>query len=165
MKDFLHKIFRTLLGLLGFACVFACDGKDNVENSDDLPLPEPEYGPPFVTFRLQGVVVDEDDESPVKGVKAVSALYYTYEENGKQKVELHEREEAEVDDDGNFLIRGDGFECPNAVLLKDLDESEDGHYKDTLHIVEPVLLEDYAHGAEGLVLKMKSVSEDNTIEE
>lgn len=167
MKVTFSRIACWFLGLLGFAAVYACDEKADIDGNpskdpyeDDLPAPE--YGGPYTSYHLKGKVVDEDNGASVCGVKATLGVAFTYEEQGVIKTRFIEVEPGyDVDDDGGFLIEGSDIDSPNAILLSDPDPHSDGHYKDTLHVLDPALQEGVSIVAEDLVLKMKNIGNEN----
>lgn len=165
MKFTFHRIACWCLGFLGFAAFHACDEKadDNITKDpyeDDVPAPE--YGAPYTRYRFKGKVVDEDHNGAVCGVKATLGLAVPYEDQGVRKTSFIEIDPGcGVDDDGGFLIEGSFIDIPNAILLSDPDPLADGHYKDTLHVLDPGLLEDMTMGAEDLELKMKNIGNGN----
>lgn len=66
MKNFILNLCRTLLGILGFSFVSACDG----EGASPIPMygvPAPEYGSPYAEYFVKGKVTDEAG-NPIKGI-------------------------------------------------------------------------------------------------
>lgn len=167
MRFTFHRIACWCLGFLGFAAFHACDEKADINDNaskdpyeDDAPALE--YGAPYTRYRFKGKVVDEDHNGAVCGVKATLGLAVPYEDQGVRKTSFIEIDpECGVDDDGGFLIEGSFIDIPNAILLSDPDPLADGHYKDTLHVLDPGLLEDMTMGAEDLELKMKNIGNGN----
>ena len=160
MKFTLRQIACWCLGFLGFAVFHACDGASNDPYEDDLP--EPAYGPPYTMYRFKGKVVDEDHNGAVCGVNATLGIAVPYEDQGIRKTRFFEVDPGcGVDDNGGFLIEGSFIDIPNAILLSDPDPHTDGHYKDTLHVLDPDLLEEMSIGAEDLLLKMKNIDNGN----
>ena len=160
MKFTLRQIACWCLGFLGFAVFHACDGASNDPYEDDVPALE--YGAPYTRYRFKGKVVDEDHNGAVCGVNATLGIAVPYEDQGIRKTRFFEVDPGcGVDDNGGFLIEGSFIDIPNAILLSDPDPLADGHYKDTLHVLDPGLLEDMTMGAEDLELKMKNIGNGN----
>ena len=76
---FILNLCRTLLGILGFSFVSACDG----EGASPIPMygvPAPEYGSPYAEYFVKGKVTDEAG-NPIKGIAVTVPDEYadTYE--------------------------------------------------------------------------------------
>jgi len=94
-------LISALLALLGFSC----------GNGRELPV---EYGTPKATYKAKGVVVSEEDNSPIKGICA----QFT---SGSNTVY--------TGGNGSFSLEGDEFPRQKLyVKLIDVDGEENGSF-------------------------------------
>lgn len=131
MKEFMLKLSRWFLALMGLGGAFSCNG---------LFVGRDEYGTPYSTFQVKGKVVDSESGAPVKGVTMTPCHTYSDVDENGVKVEVHQPmdEGVEVDDKGTFVIGGTSYSADTSlsVLLHDEDPETDGHYKDSVYVVE-----------------------------
>jgi putative lipoprotein (rSAM/lipoprotein system) len=88
----ISKIYRilisALLALLGFSC-----GKF-INNGYG------EYGMPSATYKAKGIVVSEEDDSPIEGIRTVLKI---------DRDAIYDMDTAHTDNNGFFSLRGDEF--------------------------------------------------------
>lgn len=109
MKNLILNLCRTLLGILGFSFVSACDG----EGTSPIPMygVPVEYGSPYAEYFVKGKVTD-DAGKPIKGIavtvpdKSVDTVFTSadgsYELNGGFfPVETIDVKFTDVDDEEN----------------------------------------------------------------
>lgn len=123
MKETVLKLFRWFLALMGLGGAFSCSGQF---------IGRDEYGTPYSTFQIKGKVVDSESGAPVKGVTIVQCHAYS------DVYEPVHGGEVEVDDKGTFVINGRSYfgDASLPVFLHDEDPEADGHYKDSVYVVE-----------------------------
>jgi putative lipoprotein (rSAM/lipoprotein system) len=98
-------IISALLALLGFSCGIIRETAS-------------EYGSPSATYKAKGVVVSEETDSPIEGIKAEF-------ERGVYGIGTT----AYTDSTGSFSLRGDDFPRQKRyVILTDIDGEENGLY-------------------------------------
>ena len=110
MKNFILNLCRTLLGILGFSFVSACDG----EGTSPVPMygVPVEYGSPYAEYFVKGKVTD-DAGKPIKGIavtgpdKSVDTVFTSA--------------------DGSYELNGDFFPVETIdVKFTDVDDEENG---------------------------------------
>lgn len=110
MKNFILNLCRTLLGILGFSFVSACDG----EGTSPVPMygVPAEYGSPYAEYFVKGKVTD-DAGKPIKGIavtgpdKSVDTVFTSA--------------------DGSYELNGDFFPVETIdVKFTDVDDEENG---------------------------------------
>lgn len=110
MKNFILNLCKTLLGILGFSFVSACDG----EGTSPVPMygVPVEYGSPYAEYFVKGKVTD-DAGKPIKGIavtgpdKSVDTVFTSA--------------------DGSYELNGDFFPVETIdVKFTDVDDEENG---------------------------------------
>lgn len=113
MKNILLKLSRYVLGVLGIACVSACDNDED----DDLGGTLCMYGTPTADFVVNGKVVNADGE-PINGIAVYADDMYGREET------------VYTEADGSFSLRQKSWFPQNNVdlIFEDQDGEENGGY-------------------------------------
>lgn len=110
MRNYILNLCKTLLGILGFSFVSACDG----EGTSPVPMygVPAEYGSPYAEYFVKGKVTD-DAGKPIKGIavtgpdKSVDTVFTSA--------------------DGSYELNGDFFPVETIdVKFTDVDDEENG---------------------------------------
>ena len=110
MRNYILNLCKTLLGILGFSFVSACDG----EGTSPVPMygVPVEYGSPYAEYFVKGKVTD-DAGKPIKGIavtgpdKSVDTVFTSA--------------------DGSYELNGDFFPVETIdVKFTDVDDEENG---------------------------------------
>lgn len=110
MRNYILNLCKTLLGILGFSFVSACDG----EGTSPIPMygVPAEYGSPYAEYFVKGKVTD-DAGKPIKGIavtgpdKSVDTVFTSA--------------------DGSYELNGDFFPVETIdVKFTDVDDEENG---------------------------------------
>lgn len=110
MRNYILNLCKTLLGILGFSFVSACDG----EGTSPIPMygVPVEYGSPYAEYFVKGKVTD-DAGKPIKGIavtgpdKSVDTVFTSA--------------------DGSYELNGDFFPVETIdVKFTDVDDEENG---------------------------------------
>ena len=108
MKNMLLKLSRYVLGVLGIACVSACDNGEDDDFGGTLCM----YGTPTADFVVKGKVLDMTD-NPIKGIAVT--LPDTYCDTVYTK------------EDGSYELEWEGFPSDTADLkFTDVDDEANG---------------------------------------
>lgn len=112
MKNFFLNLCKTILGILGFSFVSACDGEGTPPYAMyGVPVAD-EYGSPYAEYFVKGKVSDENGE-PIKGIAVTAPKEYP--------------DTAFTSDDGSYELRGSFFPSDELeVKFTDVDGEENG---------------------------------------
>ena len=109
----ISKIFRVvisaLLAMLGFSCSKGFGGRDHWGVA--------EYGVPHATYKVKGVVVSEEDNSPIEGIRAELKTDSNY---------MYTMDTTFTDNNGYFFLTGSEF--PRLKLIVELVDVNDGSF-------------------------------------
>ncbi|MCM1177303.1 MAG: radical SAM-associated putative lipoprotein [Bacteroidales bacterium] len=121
MKDFLLRLCRMALGILGVASIEACDGEPDPGSNIMC-----EYGTPYSKFEIKGKVVDKETGKPLTKIE-VEAFTQVRPDGEILLRPIWPKDTTGLD--GLISINGDGMVFNDNVVLKcrDLDAS-DGDY-------------------------------------
>jgi len=114
-----RKMLAALLTLFGFSstvagCWLQGYGAD-------------EYGAPFATYKVKGVVVSEEGDNPIRGIRAALEVKYQYDS------EEHISEIGSALTNNNGIFTAEGGSSPNIkilfIKLTDVDGGENGLFE------------------------------------
>ena len=110
IANIFRLVISAFLASLGFSCFYGGNGGGYAE-----------YGSPHATYKVKGVVVSEENDSPIVGIRAELREEYSYSN--------YVIATAYTDSQGVFFLQGSAF--PRATLnveLTDVDGEINGSF-------------------------------------